>query len=326
MIAPAHERGAALLTVLLLVAVMAVVSATAVERLTLATRLQSSAAAMAQARLFAIAGEQLALRRIDRALADADGQVTADGGWLGRDFTLPLPGGSARMTLADGGNCFNLNSLASDAASGGAARPVAVQQFASLMLALGVGESEAQHIAASAADWIDADQAAADGGAEDAAYRAGQMGGDSGGYRTGDTAMTDAAEIAAVAGVTPAIRQRIAPWLCALPAHDLSPLNVNTLRPDQAPLLQMLLPGKLSPAQAARPIGGYGSVTRFWTAPTLAGVTPVGDAATQVGVTTRWFRLKTVVRLGDVTLASEALIDAGTAPARVVRRTWGPDA
>jgi general secretion pathway protein K len=195
------------------------------------------------------------------------------------------------------------------------------------MLALGVTEGEAQHIAASAGDWIDADQATTNGGAEDGDYRNATTP-----YRTGDTMMTDAGEIAAVAGVTPAIRQRMKPWLCALPAHDLSPLNVNTLMPEQAPLLQMLLPGRLSPAQArahlaARPVGGYGSVTRFWSAPTLSGVTPVGDAATQVGVSTRWFRLNTIVRIGDVTLASEALIDAsGTTPARVVRRKWGPDA
>ena len=41
---PAHERGAALLTVLLLVAVMAVIAATALDRLTLATRIAGSAA------------------------------------------------------------------------------------------------------------------------------------------------------------------------------------------------------------------------------------------------------------------------------------------
>ena len=39
---PKDERGAALLTVLLLVALMAVISAVAVERLTLATRLAAS--------------------------------------------------------------------------------------------------------------------------------------------------------------------------------------------------------------------------------------------------------------------------------------------
>ena len=45
---PRSERGAALLTVLLLVAVVSVLAATALERLRLSTRLAGNAAAVAQ--------------------------------------------------------------------------------------------------------------------------------------------------------------------------------------------------------------------------------------------------------------------------------------
>ncbi|MDQ2892789.1 MAG: type II secretory pathway protein, partial [Pseudomonadota bacterium] len=54
---PARERGAALLTVLLLVAVIAVLAGTALERLRLTTRLAGNAAAGAQARAYAEAAE-----------------------------------------------------------------------------------------------------------------------------------------------------------------------------------------------------------------------------------------------------------------------------
>ncbi len=320
---PARERGAALLTVLLLVAVMAVVSATAVERLTLATRLAGSAAAIEQARAFTLAAEALAMRRIEGQLARADGRVTADGGWIGAPFTLPLPGGSATMTVADGGNCFNLNSLV-DGGSG-APRAIAIEQFVGLMQALGVERGLADRIAGGSVDWIDPDQTPTSYGAEDAAYAGAPTP-----YRSADRPMVDAGEIAAIAGATPVEVARLKPWLCALPVEDLSPINVNTLLPEQAPLLMMLVPARLSPAQArthlaARPAGGYGSVNRFWNAPTLDGVVPAGDAAAQVGLTTRWFRLRSEVRLGDVTIVAESLIDAGEPPARVVRRKWGPD-
>ncbi len=53
------ERGAALLTVLLLVAVMSVVTAGALERLTLGVRLAGNAAALDQARAYAYAAETL---------------------------------------------------------------------------------------------------------------------------------------------------------------------------------------------------------------------------------------------------------------------------
>ena len=50
-----RERGAALLTVLLLVAVIAVLAATALERLRVSTRLAGNAAALDQARGLAFA-------------------------------------------------------------------------------------------------------------------------------------------------------------------------------------------------------------------------------------------------------------------------------
>lgn len=323
---PPKERGAALLTVLLLVAVMAVVSASAVERLTLATRLAGSAGAIAQARYFTFAAEDLAMRRIATQLAREPGKVTADGDWVNRPFTLPLPGGQATLTLTDGGNCFNLNSLVAESTVGGnAQRPLALEQFTALMQALQIDRATADRITAGAADWIDADQNTSPLGAEDSDYAR-----QSPAYRTGDRAMADASELSGVAGVTPVLMQRLAPWVCALPTNDLSPINVNTLLPEQAPLLQMLTGPQLSATQArshlaARPRGGYSSVNRFWSAPTLAGITPTGDAASQAQVTTRWFRLKSEVHLGDVTLVGESLIDARQPPFHIVRRRWGPD-
>ena len=59
-IPPQSERGAALLTVLLLVAVMAVITATALDRLRLSTRLAVNGAAMAQARAYSLAAEGIA--------------------------------------------------------------------------------------------------------------------------------------------------------------------------------------------------------------------------------------------------------------------------
>ena len=323
---PAQERGAALLTVLLLVAVMAVVSATAVERLTLATRLAASGANIEQARQFQIAAEAIAIKRITELKVRGNGQTTLAGGWQGKAFILPLPGGTASLTLSDAGNCFNINSLVADSTvAASIQRPLARQQFVALMAALGIDANQAERVAAGASDWIDADQSVSQLGAEDAAYS-----GASPGYRTPDKPMADASELTGVAGVTPQLWRKLEPWVCALPSSDLSPINVNTLLPEQAPLLQMLLPARLSPAQArahlaARPADGYGSINRFWSGPTLAGASPVGDVANQVKLETRWFHLRTTITLGDVSLSSDVMIDADRPPARVVRRGWGPE-
>ncbi len=81
------ERGAALLSVLLLVAVMAVIAATALDRLTLATRLAGAAASVDQARAFADAGEALVLRRA--------GDIATMGGWRAT-IRCPCPADARR--------------------------------------------------------------------------------------------------------------------------------------------------------------------------------------------------------------------------------------
>ena len=123
------ERGAALLTVLLLVAVMAVIAATALDRLTLATRIAGSAATVDQGRAYAFAAEQIALRRV----ADL----------VGRD--------PAKLT--DANNCFNLNSLVAETVPGRfSQRSGSMRQFGELMTLLGIDPGQAQAIAGAAAD------------------------------------------------------------------------------------------------------------------------------------------------------------------------------
>lgn len=318
----ASERGAALLTVLLLVSVMAVLSASALERLRLSTRLAANAGAIDQARAYALAAEEIAASRIN-ALVEADPARTPLG-WAGRETNLPLPGGIAVAVVRDGGNCFNLNSVVSGQPGQRlTANPTGIAQFTALMQVLGIGEGEAHKVAASLADWIDTDTLAQPTGAEDAAYQGGETP-----YRTANTMIADPSELRAVAGVNAEIYAKVRPWVCALPAAELSPINVNTLTPEQAPLLAMLLPGKLSVDRAralliARPPQGYDSAYGFWQTSSLAGIAPGGDVEAQTGVRTRWFALQLKVQLGDSEVEETALIDANVAPARLVRRSWG---
>jgi len=136
-----EERGAALLTVLLLVAVIAVLATTALERVRLATHVAGNSAAMAQARAYAMAGEVIAGSRIAE-LTEPD----ADRSFLVRPREIPFPidGGAAKARLSDGGNCFNLNSVVQGSpGSGLTARTAGIAQFAGLMSALGVPSARA---------------------------------------------------------------------------------------------------------------------------------------------------------------------------------------
>jgi general secretion pathway protein K len=331
-----RESGMALLTVLLLVAVMSVVAATALERLTIATRLTANAGALDQARAFAEAAENIARLRIGDLIAAQPGKVTLQGGWLGAPQPVPVPGGTATARVTDGGNCFNLNSVVAANDGGGQenqnqdnlkVRPTGVTQFQALMRLLGIDDRKAQTVAASLADWIDTDTVPQPGGAEDETYARAPVP-----YRTANRFMVSPSELRAVNGVTPAIYQTLRPWICALPTSDLSPINVNTLLPAQAPLFAMLLPGQLTVDQARqmlarRPVDGYGSTVAFWALPALQKLTPMGDVQAQTKLVTRYFRVEILVNLGGTEVNETALIDAQPQkPARLVSREWGEGA
>lgn len=325
------ERGAALLSVLLLVAVMAVIAATALDRLTLATRIAGSAATVDQGRAYSFAAEEIALRRVADLVGRDPARLTLAGDWLGRDFVLPLPGGAGRARISDASNCFNLNSLVAETIPGRLSqRSGAIAQFTELMVLLGIDRGEAMAIAGAAADWIDSDSNDGPLGAEDGVYRSMAIP-----YLPANRKMADISELRAVRGVSSKIYAQLKPWLCVLPVAEPVRLNVNTLTPEQAALVAMLVPGQITVADAraalaARPAGGYGSTTRFWEARVFEGRKPSDDVAEQAGVNSRWLALRTEVGLGDGFLTAHALIDAnggapvaGQAPPVVVRRDWG---
>ena len=319
-----RERGAALLTVLLMVAVIAVLAGTALERLRLSTRLAQNAVSIDQARSFAQAGEALALVRISTLLAQNPDRVTLAGGWSGQPFPLPVPGGTATITVQDGGNCFNINSLVTQAGPGTYAAYTPTRlQFARLIRLVGAPASSPDDLAAAVSDWIDSDSAPLPGGAEDSAYQ-----GLAAPYRTANTLMADPSELRAVSGMTPAVYDKLRPWVCALPKAEPSRINVNTLTPEQAPLMAMLYPDTLSVGAARelllrRPPQGYESSAAFFAAPALSGITIAPDASAQTAVISQWFALDIRVTQGTSELEEHALIDATRLPARLASRQWG---
>nr|WP_315456287.1 type II secretion system minor pseudopilin GspK [uncultured Sphingorhabdus sp.] len=324
MVPPPSERGAALLSVLLMVAVLAVIAATTLDRIALSTKLAINGNALAQARMFSYAAESIAAARIEDLIARDAAQTTLAGGWLGKEQILPIPVGTASATVRDGGNCFNLNSLVTESEGRYQASATGQEQFVALMVVLGVNEGVARPVAAAATDWVDSDTVPLPSGAEDDAYRSSVQS-----YLTANRLFAHHSELRAVKGVTPAIYAKLRGWICALPEPSLSPLNVNTLSAEQAPLLVMLFPpNTLSPAAARaylakRPASGYGSLIRFWEAPEMSALKPSSSVQEQVKLTSKYFLLNTKVSLGETALEGEAMIVGTPSPARVVWRSWG---
>lgn len=322
-----RERGAALLTVLMLVAIIAVITAVALERLTLSTRMAQNGVAADQGRALLLAGEVLAAYRLADLVNADPGKTTLAGGWLNREQAVPVPGGGTVMArVRDADNCFNLNSLVTELEPETyIAQPSAIAQFATLMRLLGVASGVAEQIAASSADFIDSNAVPRPGGAEDSQYL-----GAATPYRTAGGLLAGPSELRAVAGMNADIYGKLAPWLCALPEAKPVTLNVNTLLPEQAVLLAMIGDGKLT-ADAARqilaqrPADGYGSLVTFWAQPALARLGLAETARAQAKLTSRWFEVDLRVDLGGTDVSETALFDAGRSPARLVRRRQGDD-
>lgn len=325
---PDREKGAALLTVLLLVAVVGAVAATMLGKMRIQTALAMNSQAAAQARAFALGLESLVTLTIDDLTASSRNRTTLQGGWNGAARRYPLPGGRglAEATVRDGGNCFNVNSVAQgDAIQGLAARPAGIEQFTSLMRVLGTPEGDAGRIAAAAADWVDSDVDPVFGGAEDQAYGAGDTP-----YRTGNTLFAEVSELRAVSGMTPDIYARLRPHLCALPVAEMSPINVNTLLPDQAPILAMMDPARIGVDKARRiiverPAEGWESNSAFWNQSILKDGQPPTASFQQTQVRTLWFAMDMEVAIEDAELVETALVDARVQPARIAMRRWGAD-
>lgn len=312
----------ALLTVLLLVAVMAAVAVAVLDDVRFSVRRATNAEILGQAQWYADGAETLARGRIARMAALDPNRTPVTPDWQGRAFRLPVEGGTLTAVVRDGQACFNLNSLVEWTGDRWAGRPVAEAQLMTLGGAVGVEAGRMRVIVDSVVDWIDTDTVARPSGAEDSAYA-----GLAEPYRTGGVPLAEVSELRAVHGVDEAAYRRLRPRLCALPT-ERTVINVNTLGPADAPLLVMLTGGALGlpaagAAIAARPAGGWTDADAFWAQSGLAGVEVPPGAREQTVVRTDYFAVRIDVNHGGLHAVRTALIEARPGgEARTVIRRW----
>lgn len=320
----ARERGAALLTVLLLVAVMTVLLVAVLDDIRFGLRRTGNAQALAQAQWYALGSEELARARIRQL--DRDGRTTLAGGWNGRPFVFPIDGGTMRVRLDDASACFNLNSVVEGAPNQWVRREAGVRQYIALLLALDFTPARAAAMADALVDWIDRDQVPGPAGAEDPAYAA-----RGGGYRTSGALLAEASELRAIAGHDAAAYARLRPHVCAQPDSALSPININTLTEDDAVLLAMLSDNVLDPAAArrviaARPAQGWDDLHDFFAMDAIRAAGLGDDAMQQLRLATRYFSLHTEVEYDGAEVLLSALLDSDPhGSVRLVARRWTHD-
>jgi len=309
-----NEKGAALLTALMLIVVLAGVIVAVLDDIRFAVRRTVNMHLHDQALWYARGAEDLGRQVIRRSWQAQPARSTLNDPWSRDGVRFPIDGGVISGRIRDGGNCFNLNSVvARDARGRWTARPEGMEQFTRLLTALQINTTDAEALAAAAADWIDSDGAALPGGAEDSDYMRREPP-----YRTAGVLMADATELRTLRGVTEKIYAALRPFVCALPTANASILNVNTLSPDQAPLLVMIAAPGLTLNDArraieARPLSGYVNTDAFWAREELAAFKPADDSARQLAVVTRYYLLETEVAYHDAEIITGSLVELDAA-------------
>ena len=321
---PARERGMALLTILLLVAVMGVLAAGTLEVMSRSVAMTANMRAATQAHHYAEGAALVAANRLADLARSETTSLVADSPILAQPTVVPTGGGSMTVRLSDASHCFNVNSLVSGfgAGAGSILNPVAVQQFVALAESAGLGRGDAQNMAMALVDFIDSDAVPQAGGGEDGAYD---------GYRVANRALASTAELTAVRGWTAERSARLQPFLCALPTNEMQRMNVNTMTAEDAPLLAMLAPQGMPLARArqviaSRPPAGWGRRQDFWSTPAMSGVQASAQAQYVIDVKSDLFRADIVIAESERTVTESVLLRAGRERAEILERRWGPGA
>lgn len=292
------ERGAALVTALLIVAVMASVSVGLVDMSRSVLLRTGVMDERIQASAYATGAQDFVEILLVRAAGREGEALHPDGPWNGQARVFEIEGGRLAGQVRDRNNCLNLNALHADPRDGGAeAAERARARLRSLLRALAVPAGEAEALIAQAADWIDPDTEPRHGGAEDDEYLRRALP-----HRAANQPFVEIEELRALPVMTPALYSALRPLVCVLPEPVQPPLDVNTLRIEDALLLVVTMEGELSPTDAQsvlfrRPSGGYAQLADFWADPAMAALDPAARREEAVTLRSHWFEVSVTVEL-----------------------------
>lgn len=322
--APQNREGMALLTVLLLVAVMAAVCVLILDDVRFSVRRTSNVEHQGEMQAVASLAEALAKQRLSVMMESAPQMTPLTPRWNGVEHQQPTDTGTVTLTVRDAQSCFNLNSLVFGQGEDLRPSEEGALQFVELGVAVGLPRARMRAVAEALTDWMDSGQSVSGaGGAEDGHYAALSRA-----YRTSGLMLAEVSELRVVKGVDGALYDRLRPYLCALPEARLTQVNVNTLGRDQAPVLTAIAGGqmRLSDAEAvlsARPSTGWKSVEAFWTHPALNDVVADEALRRQTTLLTQYFDLRVDVEAGDGRAVRTALIHVSPeGVARTHIRRW----
>ena len=208
-----RQRGIALITALLVLALAVVLAAALVQDGALSLRRTENLLHHAQAKLYLQGAEDWARVVLARDKRDVDDLSEA---WAMPLPAVPVEGGEISGRLIDMQSRMNLRALLK---TDNSMDPIMQQRLGCLLRKAGVEAPDAALEALT--DWQDADSEVRPQGAEDEVYRGREPA-----YRAGNQRLQSARELALIQGFSPDAVRVLQDWVAALPAG--ATLNLNT--------------------------------------------------------------------------------------------------
>ncbi|WAJ69847.1 type II secretion system minor pseudopilin GspK [Catenovulum adriaticum] len=333
------QKGIALITVLLIVALVTIIAAEMSVRMQMQIKRLDNLNSNQQAYWYAVSAEELAKLTLKESGQENDGVFNLAQPWAVEDMVFPVEGGQISGNINDLQACFNINSVVKQGNKNtndemkvipqnteqdeqntnspddkNALDPTSEQQFKRLLELAGIDDYNAEQIRDALADWLDVDSVTRSYGAEDYIYEAKQMP-----YLAANGYFVDKSELKLVQGLDdPATGQqalnKILPFVCIVPNTDKMVLNVNTLKQEQAEVLAAMFDNKLTLSAAgsvieARPDDGFDDINDFWQ---LSEIKAVGKLSKnfkeQFSVTTEYFQLKSKTEYNESWISLNSVI------------------
>ena len=329
-----QQRGVALLTAIILVAVAAIVATAIAWQSQLAARRGVAVFTIAQSLALAEGAEAIAAYALDTNLKNNPGVIAPNQIWAQPYGPVEIDNGAVlEASIEDQAGKFNLNNVVMLQPQGGGPQSGTVppggpqniwientpgkDQFSALLASLNIDVGYAARLV----DWIDTDnQPSSPGGAEDSFYLALQPP-----HRTPNMLLTNISELLAM-GMDRASYEKLAPLVTALPPDVNGTLNVCTAPAEILDVVSGTITYTLEDtkqfANNRQHSSCYPGVTAF-----MSGVTGPQRSYVQklVGTKSTYFRLRTWITIGSTRFTLYSLINQRGNQIRPIFRTFGTE-
>lgn len=288
-----RERGAALVLVLLVVAIIATLGVTSVDRIQYSIKERSDISIKHQSFWYAVGLESKALdflrernflRNISSILISDEDMPT---------ILVEIEGGKIEGSLRDLTTCFNVNSLVTASSQNQlVVNQVGVNQFKSLLSAFNMDELMINKLTFSLVDWLDSNDFTEEAdGAEDEFYTRLDSP-----YRSANQEIFNLNELINIKNYDEEILEIISPYLCALPETGTNYINVNAINRNHPEILVMLFGEGLSLSAAQRilsdrPLSGFTEKRELLSHPELLNINMSNAALNNVKLDSSFYQL-----------------------------------